>query len=696
MKHLLFLLTLLIALPVGAREAGERVRVACVGNSVTYGYLLKNRERDAYPSQLQAMLGKDYDVRNFGHSGATLLRHGHRPYMALPEFRAAVDFKPELVVIHLGLNDTDPRNWPNYSAEFIPDYRALIDSFRVANPAARIWICLMTPIFPSHGRFDSGTREWHGIIQARIAQIARTAGVGLIDLYTPLHNYPNLFPDALHPDPEGAKILARTVYQSLTGDHGGLALSPLYTDHMVMQRDQAFALEGTANAGERVEARFLGKKLRTEANADGQWRIALPAQPAGGPYTLQVSTKARSLQVNDIYFGEVWVCSGQSNMEFRLRQCATAKEDMAAAAANERIHLYNMLPIATTYAVQWDSLRIDSIDRLLYLQPGTWQKASAEAAGSFSAIGYHFARVLADSLGCHVGVICNAVGGSGTESWIDRTALEEHFPAMLRGWKQSDYIQPWVRERAAQNISLSKNPLSRHPYEPGYLFAAGILPLQHYPVKGVCWYQGESNAHNTEHHERLFRLLVDSWRGYWGKPNLPFHYIQLSSIAPRASWPSFRNSQRLLAADTRSEKSIPEAWMTVSSDLGDSLDVHPTHKREIGERLAASALARTYGRAVTPSGPAYRGFTCEGKQLRLRFDYADGLHAAQGALIGFEVAGDDGLFHPATAHIEGKDVVVKSPAVKQPTAVRYGYTPFTHANLVNAAGYPCSTFIDEK
>ena len=142
--------------------------MACVGNSVTYGYNLPNRETQAYPVQLQQMLGKDYDVRNFGHSGATLLYKGHNPYVKLPEFKAAIKYKADIVVIHLGLNDTDPRNWPHYADEFIPNYRALIDSFRVANPNSKIWICLMTPIFHVHPRFDSGTRLWHSMIQQRI------------------------------------------------------------------------------------------------------------------------------------------------------------------------------------------------------------------------------------------------------------------------------------------------------------------------------------------------------------------------------------------------------------------------------------------------------------------------------------------------------------------------------------------------
>lgn len=672
--------------------AQTKTKVACVGNSVTYGYLLSDREQNAYPAQLQRLLGEGYEVGNFGHSGATLLRHGHRPYDKLPEFRQALDFKADIVVIHLGLNDTDPRNWPHYSDEFIPDYRALIDSFRTANPKARIWICRMTPIFHSHPRFQSGTRDWHGLIQERIGQIAATTeGVGLIDLYEPLHARPDLFPDALHPNPEGAGILARTVYGAITGDYGGLQLPPAYGDGMVVQRERAIAFHGRANAGERVAVEFAGRKQSAKADADGRWEVSFPAMEAGGPYTLSVKAKSGERTMKDVWVGEVWLCSGQSNMEFRLGACATAREDLSAADTLSRLHFYNMQPICHTDACEWEPAVLDSLNRLQYVRPTRWERCDAQSARDFSAIAFHFGRKLADSLGCHVGLISNAVGGSGTEAWIDRTTLEHKLPAILYDWRKNDHIQPWVRERAGQNIRQATNPLQRHPYEPCYLFEAAIKPLEGYAVRGVAWYQGESNAHNVELHEHLFALLEESWRGYWGDGQLPFHFVQLSSIAPRHSWPHFRDSQRRLAAK------LPATWMAVSSDLGDSLDVHPRRKREVGERLALSALHHTYGRqAAVPSGPAFREAVRKGGKLLLSFDYGEGMKAADGGEIrGFEVAGADGLYYPAQAKADGGGVIVWSKQVKEPCAVRYGWQPFTHANLVNAAGLPASTFRDE-
>ncbi len=689
-QTLVFLLCILLSFPAGARQK-EKIKVACVGNSVTYGYLLPDPATQSYPAQLQKLLGDNYEVGNFGHSGATLLNKGHRPYMKLPEFRKAVDFKADLVVIHLGLNDTDPRNWPQHNAEFITDYRALIDSFRTANPNAKVWICEMTPIFHDHRRFESGTRDWHKLIQQHIRQIAATAGTGLIDLHTPLHKHPNLFPDALHPNTEGAGILAKTVYSALTGDYGGLKLPATYGSGMVMQRNQDFDIHGTANAGERVTVEFLGEKRTATAAPNGQWSIAYKARPAGGPYKMKVKAKSGEYSFDDIWMGEVWLCSGQSNMELVLSSVLTAREDAAAADTISRVHLYDMPSIIPTYAIEWDSLRLDSVNHLNYVLDGKWERCNSKNVMDFSAIAYNFGRMLADSLGCHIGLISNAVGGSCTENWIDRASLELHIPAILRNWKDGDYVQEWARGRAKHNIKQSKDKFQRHPYEPAYLFEDAILPLERYPIRGVLWYQGESNAHNIELHERLFTMLEDSWRAHWNREDLPFYFVQLSSIATRPSWPHFRDSQRRLA------KALPHTWMAVCSDIGDRNDVHPRRKREVAERLLAQALYHTYGKKVVPSGPEYTSFTAEKSRLTLHFNYADGMKPATGTtLAGFEVAGADGIYYPAKATVSGKTVIVESPEVATPCAVRYGWTAYTEANLVNNANLPASTFRDEK
>lgn len=684
MKKILLCLFIVLSAAIHA----QKIKVACVGNSVTYGHGIEDREKNSYPAQLQRMLGDGYEVANFGKSGATLLRKGHRPYNEQEECKAALDFGADRVVIHLGLNDTDPRNWPNYRDDFTRDYLALIDAFRQANPKCKIYICRLTPISHRHPRFKSGTRDWYWQIQQNIEEIAAHANTGLIDLLPGLYSRPDLLPDALHPTAEGAGIIARTVCQALTGDYGGLQMPATYSDNMVLQREKPLTIAGTANAGEKVTVGIAGQKGYAVTEANGKWSVTLPPMEAGGPHTLSISAASGKRVYTNVLIGEVWLCSGQSNMAFQVSGAVDSqrKAFLAFAAGKPQIRLFDMKPRWATNAVEWDVSTLDSLNRLQYYRDTKWEECNEETADRFSAVAFAFGQMLSDSLQVPVGLILNAIGGSPAEAWIGRKTLEFEFPDILYDWKQNDFIQGWARERAALNIKKSTNKQQRHPYEPCYLYESGIEPLEKFPVRGVIWYQGESNAHNVEAHEKLFRLLVKNWRENWAE-ELPFYYVQLSSI-DRPSWPWFRDSQR------RMLQSIPNSGMAVSSDRGDSLDVHPRHKREIGERLAYWALNKTYGHDVLPSGPLYRSVTFKDGTAYVTFDYGEGMHSSDGdRLRTFEIAGHDGLFVPAEAQIiDGKTVKVWSGQIRNPKFVRYGWQPFTRANLVNSAGLPASTF----
>ena len=680
-----FIIYLFLTLSVVLYAQQHRIKVACIGNSITYGYGLPDRATQSYPVQLQKMLGESYQVENFGKSGATLLNKGHRPYMQQDEYHRAIDFAGDIVVIHLGINDTDPRDWPDYRDFFVKDYIALIDSFRVANPEARIMIARLTPIADRHPRFLSGTRDWHGEIQLAIENVACYAGVQLIDFHKPLYPYPFMLTDAVHPDPEGAFVLAQTVYSAITGDYGGLKMPLLYTDNMVLQREVPLTIQGTANAGDQVTVSIADRQMKTKVGPNGKWSVTLPPLKAGEPYTLKISTNQKVLQYHNVLAGEVWLCSGQSNMEFMLKQAATARLDIPRAADQE-LRLYDMKARWRTNAVEWETTVLDSLNHLQYYQDTEWKECAPETVSDFSAIAYYFGKMLRDSLKVPVGLICNAVGGSPTEAWIDRTSLEYHFPAILKDWTQNDFIQEWVRGRAALNIKKSVNNRQRHPYEPCYLYESGIRPLEQYPIRGIIWYQGESNAHNWEAHEALFKLLVNAWRKNWNDDCLPFYYVQLSSL-DRPSWPWFRDSQRRMLNE------ISDIGMAVSSDHGDSLDVHPTCKQPVGERLARWALNKTYLKDIVPSGPLFRGADVRGEKVYLSFDYGQGMRSSDGkSLRCFEVAEFEGIYYPATAEVVGEQVKVYSKEVRNPRYVRYGWQPFTRANLVNRAGLPASTF----
>lgn len=688
MKKLLF--TLLLALPLMAM-AQEKIKVACVGNSVTYGYGHKNPAVTSYPTQLQQMLGEEYEVRNFGHSGATLLNKGHRPYTKLPEYKAALEFAPDIVVIHLSLNDTDPRNWPNYRDEFFGDYTGIIDSFRKAHPDGnpKIIVCRMTPIFHWHRRFKSGTRDWYWQIQEKIEEIAQHENLELVDLSRYLYSRPDLMPDALHPDAEGAAIIAKQVYSAITDDFGGISLPAIYSDNMVIQQNKPFVVAGTADAGKEVVVSFGKQKIITKAAEDGNWKVMFtPMMADGKKYTIAVECGKEKVKFKNVVIGEVWLCSGQSNMAFMVKE-SSHKTQSLANVKDKDIRLYDMKPRVFTDNIEWDSTSLAALNRHDYYRATEWQLQDEENVSDFSAVAYHFGAMLADSLGVPIGLICNAVGGAPAESFIDRKTIEFN-PALvdiLYNWRQNDMIQDWCRGRAAKNIAKSTNKLQRHPYEPCYLYETGIAPIASYPIKGAIWYQGESNAHNVELHETIFPTLVDSWRRTWENPEMPFYFVQLSGIN-RPSWPHFRDSQRRLAQD------IPNCDFAVSSDKGHPTDVHPKDKAPVGERLARLALNQTYGMEhVAQHGPTpVRAFSFSGKTV-IEFSDANELMTSDGApLRGLEIAGKTGAFTTVDiekqARIEGNRIVINLEAHR----IRYAWEPYSNANLINEHNLPASTF----
>jgi len=697
MKYKLSIQILLIMVLFGGQVYGysntdsRKIRIACIGNSVTYGFGLKDREVESYPAQLQQLLGSTYEVGNFGLNGATLLSKGHRPYVLTDEYKRALDFKPDVVVIDLGLNDTDPRNWPNYRDEFLSDYLRLVRSFQSENgKAPKFFVCRMTPIFNAHPRFKSGTRDWFWQIQEQIEQVSKTAQIELIDLHTPLYAHPDLFKDALHPDQKGYSLIAATVYKHITGDFGGLQLAPAFMDHMVFQQNADFRIWGKADSGTEVAGVFERQTEKCVANESGVWILTFKPVPAGGPYKLSVSAENGQMRViDDILVGELWICAGQSNMEFPLKDAANSSSDIAKSA-NSSIRLYNLKGIVRPDDSKWDASTLEKINKLEFLE-GTWKSCTPESASDFSAIGYYFGKMLNENQNIPVGIIQLSVGGAPIEAFIDRKSLEfdPHMLDVLYNWKKNDFIMDWCRQRAALNLSVSNNEMQRHPFEPSYIYEAGISQISGMTVRGVIWYQGESNAHNAEHYAVAFPVLVQSWRNAFCNRNLPFYFAQLSSLN-RPSWPYFRDVQRQLS------RSVHHSGMVVTSDLGDSLNVHPNRKREVGERFARLALNEVYKQKLECFGPEVQGFIQDGKQIRIQFDHAAGLGTSdQAAVREFEIAGEDGLFLPAAAIVKGHEVYIQTE-IKEVQKIRYGWKPFSRGNLVNKAGLPASTFEIEK
>ncbi|TDE14688.1 GDSL-type esterase/lipase family protein [Dyadobacter psychrotolerans] len=662
------------------------IRVACIGNSVTFGYGLKTPSNESYPVVLQNLLGENYQVKNFGHNGATLLKKGHNPYFKTAVFKKALDFKADVIVVHLGLNDTDPRDWPDFKNDFESDYAWLLDTLKQENPSAKIFVCKLTPIFSGHPRFKSGTREWHRQIQQLIPGIAMANGAELIDLHTKVKCRPDLFNDSIHPDKEGAGIIAETIYQHLTGNFGGLKLPPVFSDDMVLQRQKPIVIWGMANCSEQVTVHLANQSLVTRADRNGKWKVVFPAKTMGRPFGISVETKSKSVVFENILIGDVWLCSGQSNMDFKLKDSKTGPAELSENTFSSQIRLFKLNSLAETNNAAWDSATLIKTNKLDFFS-GNWKVNDSETAADFSAVAYYFGKKIHTDIDVPIGLIQLAVGGSTTESWIDRNTLEgdDLLVDMLRNWQKSDFIMPWCRERAGTNLKKSWLPKQRHPYEPAYNFEAGISHLTELPLKGVIWYQGESNTHNFILHEHLFKTLIKSWRQFWGF-ELPFYYVQLSAI-DRASWPDFRNSQRQMLAD------IPYSGMVVSHDLGDSLNVHPVRKKEIGERLALLALRDTYKRKILATGPALKKIQKKENLIYIDFQSQNKLLTSQNSkLTGFELVDEKGKRLPADARIFKNQVIIRVPDGQTIKAVLYAYQPFTRANLINEAGLPASTF----
>ncbi|QBQ40949.1 sialate O-acetylesterase [Sphingobacterium psychroaquaticum] len=667
----------------------KKVKVACIGDSVTEGLGLDSPATNAYPAVLQEKIGAQFNVENFGHSGATLLRHGHRPYANTKQFRDALHFRADIAIIHLGLNDTDPRNFPHYRDQFVQDYLWLIDTLRTNNPTLKIYICKMSPIFTGHPRFSSSTFNWYHAIQDLIVDVAAARALPVIDLYAALHNRPDLITDSptLHPNKKGAYKIADFVAQHLTGNFGGLKMPAVFGKQMVVQRDKPFTVWGTADAGTTIEVQWSAQKQRTKTDKNGTWQVQFPAQAVNRiPQTLTVKSDRQTFTYDDVLVGDVWLAAGQSNMAFPVK--SANQGDNLAHKEGKRlpIRLLKFNNLAPTDDIVWDQQTLAQVNALNFFT-GAWSVNSPQEAENFSAVAYAFAVEIANNQQIPIGMIDLSVGGSPQLAWIPRLTLESNaqYTGALHPWRKSDYLMTWCRERANKNLEQSPSPFQQHPYAPSYIYEAGIAPIAPFALAGILWYQGESDAENAELYQHLFPTFVQDMRQRW-QEELPFYYVQLSSIE-RPSWPFFRDVQRQML------QKIPNAGMVVTTDIGDPLDVHPRNKITVGKRLAQWALAKHYKQQVTPSGPLFRTSTIHGDTIELTFDYATGMKTSNTAsLAGFSFQTAEGKLLPATANIIQNKVTIVKPQGVTLKALVYSWEPVSTGNLVNNANLPASTF----
>ena len=478
----------------------------------------------------------------------------------------------------------------------------------------------------------------------------------------------------------------------------------LFDHHAVLQAGAELPVWGDAQPNARVTVALGEATQTTTADPSGRWSVRFPPRKASRqPTILKIESGDRFLEFTDILIGEVWVCAGQSNMEWMLRQSSHGQEELSAAD-HPQLRLLHLRGGAR------GSLGSYTPEHLARLTPetycdGRWKVASAESARDFSAVAWYFGRRLQEQLNVPVGLICPAVGGTPTEAWISRETLESELPEIVAGdWLDNERLGDFCRMRGQQNLlsaiqageaipgdSLGPN----HSFKPGFMWSAGIEPLIPYAIRGAIWYQGESNAETLQRvrqHRRLFPLLVEQWRKSWGQGDFPFLYVQLPAMN-RPDWPEFREGQR------RMLEQLNNVGMAVAIDTGLANNVHPPLKKPVGQRLAAWALGAIHQVKTFAdySGPLMEHAQREGDSLVVAFEHVGaGLKTSDNQpLRHFDVCGKDGVFHPATAKIIGKNTVaVSSPQVAEPVRCRYAWRAFPTppVNLVNSANLPASPF----
>jgi sialate O-acetylesterase len=479
-----------------------------------------------------------------------------------------------------------------------------------------------------------------------------------------------------------------------------------FTSQMVLQQGMPLRFWGVADPGERVVVEFAGATAEARADATCCWRVTLPPPEASRESRpLVISGLRHSVRLDDVLVGEVWLCAGQSNMLLPLSRVVDAQQEIAAAT-RPLVRLFNWRAAASGDRGAY------SAEQLAALEPsrfgsGAWTRCTPETAAGFSAVGSVFGATLADTLDVPVGIISVAVGGTPAESWVRREALaagDPTRPLVSGNWLENPLLDRWCLDRARDNLALAlagKAAVSQdelglaHPFKPGFMWQAGIAPFVPLAIRGVCWYQGESNADSparAAQHEAILPVLVADWHRAWGR-ELPFGIVQLPGLG-RPDWPAFRDGQRRLA------EAIPGTGLVVTIDLGDPREVHPADKRPIGERLAAWALADVYGRAGPATGPRPQGASREPDgSVRVAFTATGGgLATRDGAApVLVEVAGADGRFQPAAARIDGETLVIRRLAGPPPgeiKKIRHAWRPFPEPkpNLTGRTGLPATPF----
>lgn len=472
-------------------------------------------------------------------------------------------------------------------------------------------------------------------------------------------------------------------------------LPSIISDNMVLLQGGPATVWGWASPNEKVTVKFGDKTASAVADAEGKWKAKLDEIKAAETGELTISGN-NSITLKNVAVGEVWVCSGQSNMEWKVSGAANPQQEAAAA--------------------DFPGIRMFTVKRAPADLPqehceGQWIVCSPQTAANFSAVGYYFGREVHKEIKQPVGLIHTSWGGTPAEYWTPEDVLKTEFPGFDESWEKAKADLPKAKEKHAKDMEEWKVKAEeakakgaqppRQPEaprgssdfkSPGCLYNGMVAPIVNYNIRGAIWYQGESNAGNPKQYKTLFPTMIKAWREKFASGEFPFLFVQLANYMARHEQPTDSNWARLREAQTQTLQ-LPHTGMAVAIDIGEEKDIHPKNKQEVGRRLALSALATVYFKDREFSGPLYAGAQEEEGRIRLSFRHAEGLKAKDGGeLKGFAIAGDDKKFVWAKAEIQGDHIIVSSPDVKEPKAVRYAWADNPECNLINGADLPASPF----
>lgn len=435
-------------------------------------------------------------------------------------------------------------------------------------------------------------------------------------------------------------------------------LPNIFKDHMVLQRNSEVTLWGWGDLNEEISiiTSWDNKEYKTKTPLTAKWQLQVKTPEAGGPYTIKFKGGSNEIILKDVLIGEVWLCSGQSNMEWSANNGIDNADEEIALANYPNIRFFTVLK--RTSETEQDHVY------------GKWEACTPETMRHFSAAAYFFAKRLQGELDIPIGLIDTGWGATNAEVWTPNSVFDNN-----------DYLEE-------QNSKIKENAWA--PVQPSILYNGMINPIKDFKIAGALWYQGESNVANAESYEELFSSMITSWRKSWGY-DFPFYFVQIAPF----NYGTSENGVVLRDAQ-RKTLNVQHTGMVVISDICTIDDIHPTNKQDVGLRLANVALKEHYKILEgTVNGPLYKEIKILGAKVEVIFEYSDGLYFKGKNLEHFELAGDDDLFYPAKARIKNNKIVLSSTSIKEPKRVRYAWGNTTLANLFNSADLPASSFISD-